>query len=282
MTAEQYAKAYGNMAVEKMRIYGIPASITLSQGMLESGYGASELAIKANNHFGIKCGSSWRGERVYHDDDAKGECFRKYKSVDDSYRDHSNFLSTNRRYNGLFLLDPLDYKGWARGLKAAGYATNPKYAELLIGLIETHKLHRYDIPKNLGGLIGREIFSGEGDAPKPEKQTGRTWGRTNGTKYIVARTGDTWQSIASEYSLPMHRLLKINDLPATIPIKQGDHIFIKTKKGKNRYAELHTVQPKESARDVAQKYGVRLTVLTRLNPAIKQAEPKTGVILRLR
>lgn len=282
MSAEEYARAYGDMAIEKMRIYGIPASITLAQGMLESGYGGSELAIKANNHFGIKCGKNWNGQKIYHDDDAKGECFRKYKSVDDSYRDHSNFLSTNRRYDPLFALEPLDYKGWARGLKAAGYATNPQYAELLIDLIERHKLNRYDIPSNMGGLLGQNIFSGEGDAPKPEKHTGRTWGRTNGVKYIVAQKGDSWQSLSSQYKVPMHRLLKINDLPATIPIDPGDHIYLKTKKSKNRYADIHTVQANQSARDVAQVYGIRLAALKRLNPSIKGAEPKTGSTLRLR
>lgn len=282
MSAEEYARAYGNMAIEKMRIYGIPASITLAQGMLESGYGGSELAVKANNHFGIKCGSNWRGERVYHDDDAKGECFRKYKSVDDSYRDHSNFLSTNRRYNPLFALEPLDYKGWAHGLKAAGYATNPKYAELLIDLIDRHKLNKYDIPGDMGGIIGKAIFSGEGDAPKPEKKTGRVWGRTNGVKYVVAQKGDTWQSLASQYDMPLHRILRINDLPATIPVKAGDHIYLKNKKAKNRYAQIHTVQANQSSRDVAQMYGVRLRSLERLNPSIKGGEPKAGSTLRVR
>lgn len=144
LTRAQYIEKYAPMAVESQLLYGIPASITLAQGCLESGNGNSRLAREANNHFGIKCGGSWDGPSLAHDDDAPQECFRKYESVAESYVDHALFLSERERYRSLFDLDPKDYKGWARGLKAAGYATNPAYADLLIRIIEENNLQRFD------------------------------------------------------------------------------------------------------------------------------------------
>ena len=141
---ESYIKKYRELAVEEMKKYHIPASITLAQGLLESGAGKSELARKSNNHFGIKCGGDWRGKTVSHDDDARGECFRAYKHPKDSYEDHSKFLVGRPRYASLFKLKITDYKGWARGLKKAGYATNPRYADQLIGIIELYELYKYD------------------------------------------------------------------------------------------------------------------------------------------
>lgn len=282
MTPDEYTNMYKDVAIEKMALYGIPASITIAQGMLESGYGGSELSRKANNHFGIKCGKNWRGGKSYHDDDAQNECFRKYRTVGESYRDHSKFLTENKRYAALFALDILDYKGWAHGLKAAGYATNPKYANLLIDLIERNDLHRYDIPQTLGGIFGSRIFVGEGDAPNPERKTGRTWGRTNGVKYIVATEGDTWNSLSKEYNIKLSRILRFNDLPVTIPIKAGEHIYIRTKKSKNKFADRHTIQPGENKRSIAQKYGVKLSSLERMNRVVRRGEPKAGDIIRLK
>lgn len=282
MTPKEYTNMYKDDAVEKMALFGIPASITLAQGMLESGYGGSELSIKANNHFGIKCGKHWNGAKSYHDDDAQNECFRKYRTVGESYRDHSKFLTGNKRYASLFKLDILDYKGWAHGLKAAGYATNPKYANLLINLIERNSLHHYDIPQNLGGIIGSSIFVGEGDAPKPDRKAGRTWGRSNGVKYIVARTGDNWNSLSREYNIRLTRLLRFNDLPVTIPIKSGERIYLKAKKCRNKFTNLHTVQPGENKRSIAQRYGIKLSALERMNRDMRQSEPKLGNIIRLK
>ena len=145
ISVEDYILNYKDVAIDKMRVYGIPASITLAQGILESGSGNSELARKANNHFGIKCHKDWKGKTFHMDDDAKNECFRKYKSPDESYRDHSLFLTTRDRYADLFELDITDYRGWARGLKKAGYATNPKYPQLLIKIIEENRLYEFDI-----------------------------------------------------------------------------------------------------------------------------------------
>ena len=142
--SSSYFVTYKDLAIEEMHNSGIPASITLAQGYLESGRGVSELATKSNNHFGIKCKKSWTGEKVYHDDDAKGECFRKYSTIEDSYRDHSEFLKTRSWYAPLFKLELTDYKGWAKGLKKAGYATNPAYPKLLISIIEQHGLDEFD------------------------------------------------------------------------------------------------------------------------------------------
>ncbi|MDR1877400.1 MAG: glucosaminidase domain-containing protein [Flavobacteriaceae bacterium] len=141
---EQYIQSYARIAIEEMELYKIPASITLAQGILETGNGQSDLAKYGNNHFGIKCKNEWTGDRMYHDDDKNGECFRKYPSVKDSYRDHSLFLAERPYYKNLFLLDPKDYKAWAHGLKKAGYATNPKYAYTLINLIEKYSLNQFD------------------------------------------------------------------------------------------------------------------------------------------
>ncbi len=144
MSTREYVSTYKNMAIQEMKQFGIPASITLAQGLLESGNGGSTLAVKGNNHFGIKCRGDWDGRKIYHDDDEKGECFRRYRNAEHSYRDHSKFLRESKRYASLFELQPTDYRGWAYGLKAAGYATNPRYAELLISLIEKNDLHKYD------------------------------------------------------------------------------------------------------------------------------------------
>jgi len=144
MSREQYILAYQSIARAQMEKYGVPASIILAQGMLESGNGNSTLAVQGNNHFGIKCHNSWSGQKIYHDDDAKGECFRKYKSVEHSYRDHSEFLRGGRRYAFLFDLAPTDFRAWAKGLKDAGYATDPQYADRLIKIIEENKLYIID------------------------------------------------------------------------------------------------------------------------------------------
>lgn len=282
MSASQYVSMYKGLAIEKMALYSIPASITLAQGLLESGNGGSELAVKANNHFGIKCGKNWRGEKVYHDDDSKGECFRSYKTVDESYRDHSTFLSQNQRYASLFRLDKRDYKAWAYGLKEAGYATNPKYPELLIGIIERNGLYKYDIEDNLGGIIGKNIFVGEGDAPKEDNKTGRVWGRTNGVKYIVVEADDTFFSLSKLTGLSVEKLLKLNDLPVTIPLKKGDKIYLKSKKGSNKFVSTHQVQPNESVRDIAQKFGLKERAVVRLNRELKHSAPRTGQIVLLR
>ena len=203
-----YINQYKDIAIGQMHKYHIPASITLAQGLLESGAGKSELAHKANNHFGIKC-HSWDGKRIYHDDDKKGECFRVYKSAKDSYEDHSIFLSTGSRYAFLFKYSETDYVAWARGLKRAGYATSPTYADKLIDIIERYNLDQYDRIQQ---------------SSKPKVLNPHTPYIANDIVYIVARQGDTMQSIADEFGIAKRKLIIYNDLyRGYVPVK-GDII----------------------------------------------------------
>ena len=195
---EDYIKEYKDIAIREMKRYHIPASITLAQGLLESGAGRGTLARKSNNHFGIKCGSDWSGRTVRHDDDARNECFRAYKHAEASYEDHSKFLCKHARYASLFKLEMTDYKGWARGLKKAGYATDPRYADRLIGIIELYELHRYDTKK---GAKWADEF------PEPHQPY-----LANDLLYIVVRKGDTFKSISKEFDISQKKLRKYNDL----------------------------------------------------------------------
>lgn len=279
LSPEQYANKYKDIAIEKMEEFGIPASITLAQGMLESGYGGSDLAVKANNHFGIKCGSSWSGERVYQKDDTHNDCFRKYESVEQSYADHSTFLTQGSRYESLFKLSSSDYEGWAKGLKKAGYATANNYDEMLIGIIERNNLDKYDTPSKSKGKqpqsqnIAQQIGGGN--------QTAHIEQENNGVAYIKAVQGDSWSSISAEFKISLSKLLRINDLTAQIPIKQGDIIYLKSKKNSNKSTLHHTVQSGETKRSVAQKYGITESAVKRLNKYAKSRELITGDIVRL-
>lgn len=267
---ESYIKQYRDLAVEEMKKYRIPASITLAQGLLESGAGQSTLARKSNNHFGIKCGSDWRGKTVSHDDDARGECFRAYKHPKQSYEDHSKFLANRPRYASLFKLDITDYKGWARGLKKAGYATNPRYAEQLIGIIELYDLHKYD---RKGGLKWMK------ENPNPHQTY-----IANGLVYIVVRAGDSWKSISKELDISQKKLRKYNDLYKGYALQVGDILYLEKK---NRKADkehiVHVLRAGESMYSVSQKYGIRLKNLYKLNKMDEDdPAPEVGTILRLR
>jgi len=191
---DRYVKTFAEVAQQEMKTYEIPASITLAQGILESGMGASRLATQANNHFGIKCHKEWRGKRIYHDDDKKGECFRVYKDPRNSYRDHSLFLTTRSRYDFLFELKKRDYKAWAKGLKKAGYATDPKYPDKLISLIERYRLDRYDLTKR---NIRKEI----------ESIT-----TINDHKIHKVQKGDTLYSISKKYNVDLQLLVQENKI----------------------------------------------------------------------
>ena len=205
----EYIKQYAPLAVEQMKEHKIPASITLAQGLLESGAGQSALARKSNNHFGIKCHSDWRGRRVYHDDDAKGECFRAYRHPKDSYEDHSLFLKRGARYAFLFKLKITDYKGWARGLKKAGYATDPSYANRLITIIEDYDLYKYDSR----GMSKREARKWEKELKKkPWLANPHQVYIANDIAYVVARDGDTFQFLGKEFDISWRKLVKYNDL----------------------------------------------------------------------
>ena len=212
---EDYIKKYRDIAVREMKRYHIPASITLAQGLLESGAGQSTLARKSNNHFGIKCGGDWRGPTVSHDDDARGECFRAYKHPEESYEDHSKFLAGRPRYASLFKLKITDYKGWAHGLKKAGYATNPRYAEKLIGIIELYNLHKYDTKDGIKWMKQN---------PEPHQPY-----VSNELLYIVVRAGDTWKSISKEFDISQSKLRKYNDLYKGYNLQVGDILYLEKK-----------------------------------------------------
>ncbi|MDG3584146.1 glucosaminidase domain-containing protein [Galbibacter pacificus] len=203
-TVEDYIDVYSPIAMRQMQNYGIPASIILAQGILESGAGKGELVRKANNHFGIKCHAGWNGERAYHDDDAKGECFRKYKYPEYSYQDHSEFLTTRSRYNFLFSLDKDDYKGWAKGLRSAGYATDRRYPQKLISLIEKYQLYEYD-----AAVLG----------VAPE-----SIGRIADNTYVVSK-GDTLYSISKRHNISVDDLKKKNGLKDN-NIKIGQVLYL--------------------------------------------------------
>ena len=201
----QYIKKYASLAVLEMHKYKIPASITLAQGVLESGNGRSQLASRSNNHFGIKCHIGWKGGRVYHDDDEKGECFRKYKYVESSYEDHSQFLSGRRRYASLFALRKTDYKGWSKGLKKAGYATDKNYPKKLIKIIETYELYEFDkIREKDLKQVKKETSKTE---RKPKIKT-----KKRAKKYYEVKKGDTLYSIARKYETSVTKLKKVNAL----------------------------------------------------------------------
>ena len=267
---ENYIKKYRELAVEEMKKYHIPASITLAQGLLESGAGQSTLARKSNNHFGIKCGSDWRGKTVSHDDDARGECFRAYKHPKESYEDHSKFLAGRSRYASLFKLKITDYKGWARGLKKAGYATNPRYADQLIGIIELYELHKYD-EKNYLKWIKKN--------PNPHQTY-----IANDLLYIVVRAGDSWKSISKEFDISQKKLRKYNDLYKGYALQVGDILYLEKKNKKaDKEHIVHVLRAGESMYSVSQKYGVRLKNLYKMNKMdADDPAPEVGTILRLR
>lgn len=283
MTPQEYIDTYKYMAIRSMKEFGIPASITLAQGLLESGNGGSRLAVEGNNHFGIKCKGSWTGGKIYHDDDKKGECFRKYRNPEQSYRDHSKFLTESPRYAALFKLDITDYRGWAYGLKAAGYATNPKYPELLIDLIEKNRLHQLDRPNGSGGLLAkredRKASRKELNEPLPQKHIIE---RNNGVKYIVSQEGESFASIAAQYNMPVKRLLKINDLKSAFPLAAGTALYIEPKRSRSASASRHTIDTGDSYHSVAQQYGIKLKSLQRMNPITRKFPPQIGQELRLR
>jgi len=278
-----YIQAYSEVAVEKMRTHKIPASITLAQGILESAAGKSKLAIYANNHFGIKCHKSWTGATYHKDDDKQNECFRKYDSPLESFEDHSQFLMANR-YADLFSLEITDYKGWSYGLKKAGYATDNQYPQKLISLIEEYDLAKYDTKdtfiysyfaahngakrtvtnsKETNRTIQGENFNGFSPVNYP--YTLRTVYINNGAYFVVAKHGDTFFDIAVDVQLNVCELKRYNDVPnRKYEPYAGEIVYIKRKKA---YAEVayHILQPRETLRSVAQRYGCRLSSIYKLN-----------------
>lgn len=270
----EYINKYSDLAVEQMKLHKIPASITLAQGLLESGAGRSELARKSNNHFGIKCGSSWRGRSVRHDDDARNECFRAYRNPRDSYEDHSEFLKRGARYAFLFKLEITDYKGWAKGLKKAGYATDPSYANRLITIIEDYDLYKYDRK----GIYSKRKLSKEPWLMNPHQVY-----IANGLIYVIARSGDTFQNLGKEFDIRWKRLVDYNDLQRDYTLMPGDIIYLKSKNKKAlKQYTVHIVKDGESMHSISQKYGIRLKNLYKMNRKDGDYIPEVGDRLRLR
>ena len=285
LTREQYIQKYAELAVSEMQRSGIPASITLAQACLESNNGNSELSIKSNNHFGIKCKSTWRGKRVYHDDDRKNECFRHYNSPEDSFIDHTDFLMNNPRYGGLFALKLTDYRGWARGLKKAGYATNPHYANHLIQIIDDYKLYLYD-----EGLDKSQIARIQQRSDKPVNtqnlinpyQTRKVVLR-NGLKSIVVQKGDTFEKIAQEFGLKDWEIYAYNDYEKGQQPRENEILYIEPKRNKaDKSHKTHRVEPDDTMHFIAQRYGIKLRKLFRLNRLKPGEKPEVGSFVYLR
>jgi len=259
ISREQYIETYAEIAMKEMVRTGIPASITLAQGCLESDNGNSRLAVKANNHFGIKC-HDWVGRKIHHDDDEKNECFRKYKSAYESYIDHSQFLTTKERYQFLFEYASDDYVNWAKGLKKAGYATNPKYAEHLINIIESNELFRYDQLVIAGGELvpgDKELF---------DEVASREVFTRNNIEYIIVKEGDTPESLRDELDLYKNELYKYNNLDSQTQLEPGQMLYLQPKRRKaERGSEIHVVKEGETMYDISQKYGVKLKYLYKRN-----------------
>ena len=276
---QRYIDQYKDCAIEQMLKHKIPASITLAQGLLESGAGESALARKGNNHFGIKC-HGWTGGTMYIDDDARNECFRTYNSPFDSYEDHSRFLVSGQRYRSLFSLKVTDYKGWARGLKAAGYATNPQYADRLINIIQLYKLYEYDNAHSYDKFMTQHTKDHRvGDSPL------HPIGMYNKNYFLYARRGDTFRSIAKEIGLSYRKLARYNERDKNDSLQEGEVVWLKKKQSKasKEYkGRTHHVRPGESMYTIAQKYGIRLKSLYKLNKLTPDYEIHVGDELKLR
>jgi len=303
MTVEQYVKLHQDLAIREMKRMGVPAAITLAQGILETENGNSDLVKKSNNHFGIKCKSSWNAPGVSHDDDAKGECFRTYKDAESSYRDHSNYLRGNDRYAFLFKLDPRDYKGWAYGLKKAGYATNPRYPEILIKNIEQNNLQQYtmvainDVPvfdaskyksdpeekaiDEITASTSSSTGNGGNNFHKSYNATSTSEGTVNGCRMIYATKGKSLLAIATEYDINLARLLEFNDLQKDGLLEKDQYIFLE-KKQKEGSSDFYILQPDETLYDVAQKNGIRIQNLMEYNHIDEQQTPSAGTKIFLK
>lgn len=286
LTYLSYIDQYHQIAVKQQKEHGIPASIVLAQGLLESGAGKSELSKTSNNHFGIKC-TDWAGEKVYHDDDEKGECFRKYSKVLDSYEDHAQFLKTRPRYASLFLLKPTDYEGWAFGLKKAGYATDPSYAFKLISMIENYSLQKYDT-----GKYFTENTPNESNTPKSdyygsigtiEAFLSHEVLKVNGVRFVKAVPSDTYKSIADEFNISEKRIRLHNEVSSSAQLIPGMRAYISYKKSKAlKGFDNYIVKAGDSMYSIAQDFGIKTVSLYKLNQMTFSQVAKVGQVLRLR
>ncbi len=290
-----YVSKYKNSAIKKMNEYKIPASITLAQGILESGAGTSELAINANNHFGIKCGSSWTGETYLKDDDSEKECFRKYTVINDCYDDHSLFLTSNKRYASLFENSSDDYISWAKGLQDAGYATNLEYSKIIVRIIEEYELYSYDKPsgkkpnetpvntgKNVIQSESEDVIVILGVSYRPTSTiNNRKIFENNHTRFLVAKADDTFYSIAKDIFTEEAFLKKYNDLPKDAQVKAGEIVYIESKRNKGD-RDFHIVKSGESLQYISQLYAMKMKSIAKLNGMSISENMKIGENLWLK
>jgi len=281
---EKYIEEYKELAIEHMFEYEIPASITLAQGILESGSGQSDLAEKSNNHFGIKCHSDWKGKKSYYDDDEENECFRKYESAEDSYLDHSLFLKNKPRYSNLFSLNITDYKGWAKGLKKAGYATDPKYANNLIRVIEKYYLYEFDKTKKK-----KKLKEKKSDSKNEKDKTVMKYliEKYNDVPYIVSKSGDSYKNIADDFGIWVSELKKFNDINDSkesfqLILREGERVYIKPKRRSNSEPSFHIVLPGQTMRDISQLYAIKLSSLFNKNKLFLERDVREGDIVYLK
>lgn len=290
---EQYIEKYASIAVEEMHRTGVPASITLAQGLLESGAGLSTLAKDSNNHFGIKCHSDWKGKTTTKTDNAPNECFRVYDSASDSFRDHSDFLRYNDRYKFLFDYPVTDYKAWAAGLRQAGYATDPGYSIKLITLIEHYSLNSYDVVEKDSEPLPEAPLIIE----TPKKVETSEYGTTetvsirfnrlfqlNSVQFVYALPGETYRSIADHYGLSLHSILSFNDLEKDEQLLPGSVVYIDMKKNKaEKGLDKYIVGTEgESLRDICQRFAVRMKAVMKLNGFEKDCILREGDTVLLR
>jgi len=299
----EYITKYAKFAQEEMAFSGVPASITLAQGILESGNGKSDLAVDGYNHFGIKCKKHYEGKVMFVDDDEIDDCFRVYESVLDSYKDHSSFLKNNQRYSGLFKLNALDYKSWAKGLKKAGYATNPKYAQLLIDIIENNKLFLFD--KNddswmlayskYSGIETGIASTGESIHTKDVKEEDinllnenkvlnkfqQVFTNPNGTMYVLAKPNDTFDRLKNRHDVWISELKRFNELSSNTIFKGGEKIYIRPKKSKAKIKE-YTVKAEDTLYSIAQHFGIKQKKILRRNNLMSADEIVEGMQLKLK
>lgn len=311
ISIEEYINTYKEIAIQEMIRTGVPASITLAQGIVETENGNSKLVKKSNNHFGIKCKETWTGPSVSHDDDAPGECFRKYTTATESYIDHSDFLRTRKHYNFLFTLDPADYKAWAYGLKKAGYATNPRYPEMLIKYIETYNLNEYSlialgkkktdepvVVKNEPTAPVVQVTAPVTIKPKEQVQTIVTAPvvktevkksvvnypvgefKINETRVMYAAKGTSFLAIAQQYNVQLKWLFDFNDLKEAEALENDQLIYLQRKR-KVGAGQFHTVAEGETLYDIAQQQGIRLDALMQLNFLTVNQQPAAGEQLYL-
>ncbi len=285
-TREEYIQKFYKLAISEMQRSGIPASITLAQGCWESQNGNSRLATDANNHFGIKCKSEWRGKKIYHDDDSSQECFRKYEHAEASYIDHSNFLMSGSRYGFLFQLDPKDYVSWAHGLKKAGYATDPSYAQRLIKIIEEFKLNIYDeyvdnrqmasVKKESSAVKVKPSALGKTNASHKIEMR-------NGLRTIVVGEGDSYESITKELALKDWELQTYNDFEKGRQTRVNEILYLEAKyKKANKAHKQHVAEDGDTMHYIAQRYALKLNPLLRRNRMKDGDEPIKGQIVYLR